>query len=234
MLPYLITSIREGIDDTLHELVLPKSLKAVELSELHLGRRPPVVKSLAAVAAAGPTAEPSRGCLVQLEIEWEAPDASATLAFRLANVASTPKLLLRRPRLRGTLRLHWEWIRQEPYVGIVRVAFVRAPDVADVALEPLGTLDVTTLPGLGTWIREQLNSAILSSVCLPNWVESDVRLTLVKSRERKAAAAAAAAGAVAAVVAGTSPEQHAVRSGDVSGDVSDDVSGDASAGEGAT
>ena len=143
--------MREDIEATLQELALPRSLRAIELSDLNLGRRPPTVHSLAAVSAAGPTSGPTSGCLAQVDVEWEAPEASATLAFRLSNVASMPKLRLCRARLRGTLRLHWEWLRDEPYVGVVRFAFVRAPEVADVALEPLGTLDVTTLPGLGTW-----------------------------------------------------------------------------------
>ena len=49
------------------------------------------------------------------------------------------RLRLRRARIRGLLRLHWEWIGTEPHVGVVRFAFVRPPEVADVALEPLGS-----------------------------------------------------------------------------------------------
>ena len=47
----------------------------------------------------------------------EAPDASATLVFRLANVQSQPRLRVRRARLRATIRLHFEWIEEAPYIG---------------------------------------------------------------------------------------------------------------------
>ena len=175
--PKMIESISEEMKATIEELALPKSLKAIELSELHLGSRPPFIRSLASAVAPGPTVGPTAGCVTQVELEWEAPDASATLTFMLSNVASRPKLRLRRVQLRGTLRLHWEWIEGDPFIGTLRFAFVRPPEVANVALEPLGSIDVTTLPGLGTWIRDALNSALLASACLPNWIETDMRIS---------------------------------------------------------
>ena len=109
----------------LAELEMPiKSLRAVELTEIQLGDRPPTVRSLACRPANGPTGVVSDGCLLQAELEWEAPDFRATLAFRLANVASAPKLRLKRARLRGTLRLHYgEYQRSPERLGALSAAF---------------------------------------------------------------------------------------------------------------
>ena len=72
------------------------------------------------------------GCVLQLEIEWEAPLASATFSFQLVNVASQPRVRLRRLRLRGTVRLQWEWRASHPHIGRLRCAFVRPPEVAQL------------------------------------------------------------------------------------------------------
>jgi hypothetical protein len=97
-------------------------------------------------------------------------------AAALRSHCTQPRLRIRRARLRATLRMHWEWVQGEPFVGAVRVAFVKPPDVASFALEPLGTLDVTTLPGLGAWLRDAFNTKLLQSMCLPNWLATDMRL----------------------------------------------------------
>lgn len=164
----------QAIAETLELLELPKSMRSIRLVQLQLGPRPPTLRSLAAAAAVGPTPHPGPGCMLQTEVEWIAPGTSATLAFQLANVASQPRLRVRRLRLRGTLRVHWEWIAEYPYVGRVRYAFVRPPEVSDVALEPIGTLDVTSLPGVGAWIRDALRSSLATSACLPNWLETNL------------------------------------------------------------
>ena len=93
----------------------------------------------------------------------------------MANVASAPKLRLRRPSLRGTLRVQWELIPDEPYIGRVRFCFLKPPAV-DVAVEPLSVVDVTSLPGIGHWIRYVLRDNLIATACHPNWVETDMRL----------------------------------------------------------
>ena len=175
IVPYLTESAVDEIEATLDDLILPKSIKAISLDDLQLGPRPPLIRSLAAAPAPSlsrPTA--NGGCVAQLEIEWEAPDAYASLAFRLANVQSQPRLRLRRARLRGTVRVHFEWLRGYPYVGCVRFTFVKPPEISDFALEPLGNIDVTVLPGIGSWIRALVASA-LKFATMPNWVETDMR-----------------------------------------------------------
>ena len=215
--PYLLSCIRREMDATLKELPLPKSLKSIELADLYLGRRPPSIRSLAAVPADGPTREITSGCLLQAEVDWEAPDASATLTFKLSNVATMPSLRVRRVRLRGTLQLHWEWLTHERWtpddqlVGTLRFAFVRPPEVADFALEPMGSIDVTTLPGLGAWVKDSLNSAIIGQATIPNWVETDMRidvqtLAALAAIKAEAAAAAAAAAQVSKMVAAETPQ----------------------------
>ena len=93
----------------------------------------------------------------------------------MANVQSLPKLRLRRPSLRGTLRVEWEWIPEEPYIGRIRFCFLKPPAV-DVAVEPLSVVDVTSLPGIGHWIRHALRDNLIATACHPNWVETDMRL----------------------------------------------------------
>ena len=46
----------------------------------------------------------------------------------------------------------------------------------------------------GPFVKEMMNSALLASVCLPNWLETDVRLT----RAQAAAAPVPAAGPMTA------------------------------------
>lgn len=182
---YVTATAREAIDASLTELdaSLPKSLKAIRLQDLQLGAHPPVVRSVAAVGTPGPAPRSRDGCALQAEIEWEAPYASATLAFRMANVASQPRLRLRRARLRGTIRLHWEWIDEHPWVGRVRATFVRRPEVGDFAIEPLGTIDVTALPGIGQWLRESMRDCIFSYATMPHWVECDLRTSTAQFAE---------------------------------------------------
>jgi len=169
----------------LHSPALASCLAQVRLQDLSLGSRPPFVRSVACIASAGPSPQPRDGCTAQADVDWEAPTACATLAFQLANVASQPRLRLRRARLRGTVRLHWEWIPTYPYIGRLKCSFVRPPEVSDIAVEPLGNVDVTSLPGIGTLVRDGIRESIHTQLCLPQWVETDVRTT--------AAAAAAAA-----------------------------------------
>jgi len=182
---YVTELARETIDASLVELELPKTFRSVRLQDLSLGSRPPFVRSVACIASAGPSPQPRDGCTAQADVDWEAPTACATLAFQLANVASQPRLRLRRARLRGTVRLHWEWIPTYPYIGRLKCSFVRPPEVSDIAVEPLGNVDVTSLPGIGTLVRDGIRESIHTQLCLPQWVETDVRTT--------AAAAAAAA-----------------------------------------
>jgi len=54
---------------------------------------------------------------------------------------------------------------------------VRPPEISDVAVEPIGSIDVTMLPGVGTWIRDALRESIAAKACLPRWVETDLRAT---------------------------------------------------------
>ena len=200
---------REALEGTLATLTLPKTFRSVKLIELNLGRRPPLLRSVACVACAGPPPASRDGCTLQAELEWEAPQATATLAFQLANVASQPRLRLRRARLRGTVRLHWEWVPDYPYIGRLRATFVSPPEVTNLSIEPLGTVDVTALPGIGAWLRESLRVSIETQLCLPSWVQTDVRVSAaavekLKSAqiiraflaEQRAEAAAAAAAAV--------------------------------------
>ena len=128
---YVQERASEAIDASLAELdaTLPRGLKGIRLQELSLGPNPPVVRSVAAVRTPGPPPHARDGCALQAEVEWDAPLASATLLFRMTNVASQPRLRLRRARLRGTVRLHWEWIEAYPWVGRVRTTFVRRPEV---------------------------------------------------------------------------------------------------------
>ena len=190
IVPYLTESAVDEIEATLDDLILPKSIKAISLDDLQLGPRPPLIRSLAAAPAPSlsrPTA--NGGCVAQLEIEWEAPDAYASLAFRLANVQSQPRLRLRRARLRGTVRVHFEWLRGYPYVGCVRFTFVKPPEISDFALEPLGNIDVTVLPGIGSWIRDALVASALKFATMPNWVETDMRAPSRVPKKRSSPAA---------------------------------------------
>jgi hypothetical protein len=210
---------REALEGTLATLTLPKTFRSVKLIELNLGTRPPLLRSVACVACAGPPPAPRDGCALQAELEWEAPQASATLAFQLANVASQPRLRLRRARLRGTVRLHWEWVPDYPYIGRLRATFASPPEVTNLSIEPLGTVDVTALPGIGAWLRESLRVSIETQLCLPSWVQTDVRVSaaaveklksaqiiraFLAEQRAEAAAAAAAAGAGDAAAGATS------------------------------
>lgn len=125
LMSYLTTSVFEEVSAQLDELVLPKSLRAIHLLDLQLGPRPPTIRSLSATPALGPSPNPRDGCMAQAELEWEAPDASATLSFRLANVQSQPRLRVRRARVRVTVRMHFEWLAESPYVGRIRFALVK-------------------------------------------------------------------------------------------------------------
>ena len=173
--PLLTERVYESLALTFAELELPKTLKAITLLDLHLGDRPPMVLTAAAAGGAGPPGSVGPGCAGQVDFVWEAEDASLTLGFAMANVASQPRLRLRRLSMRGTARLHWEWTPSYPYVGKVRFCFLRPPQI-DVALEPLTGIDVTTLPGVGHWIRYALRDAIVACACHPYWVETDLRL----------------------------------------------------------
>ena len=197
--PYLEMTIFEEIVAQFEELspYLPKSLRAVQLLDLGLGPQPPHIRSLAAVSA---PFDGHDGGVLQAELEWEGPDASATLAFRLANVQSQPRLRLRRARLRAAVRLHFEWLDQEPYVGRVRFSFARSPDISEFALEPIGSLDVTTLPGIGPSIRDALRTSLLDLYVLPKFKETDMR---EPTRKQKAAMMAAATASMSAPHAGT-------------------------------
>eukprot|EP00966_Prymnesium_polylepis_P069601 1618455-Prymnesium_polylepis.1 len=154
---------------------LPKSLRGVSIDHCDLGAQPPFFVSCGASAGTAPPPLLGPGCVLQVELVWESTAAELTLAFQMANVASNPKLRLRRPSLRGTLRLQWEWIREHPYVGRVRFCFVKPPTV-DVAVEPLSVVDVTSLPGIGHWIRYALRDNLIQTACYPNWVETDMRV----------------------------------------------------------
>ena len=85
--------------------------------------------------------------------------------------------------------MQWEWdpYLANPYhVGRVRLCFVSPPD-ATASMEPLGSLDVTQLPGLGHWLRFVLKDSVNAVATHPNWLETDLRL----SSSRTTAAAAA-------------------------------------------
>jgi len=221
---YTAEVAREALEGTLATLTLPKTFRSVKLIELNLGTRPPLLRSVACVACAGPPPAPRDGCALQAELEWEAPQASATLAFQLANVASQPRLRLRRARLRGTVRLHWEWVPDYPYIGRLRATFASPPEVTNLSIEPLGTVDVTALPGIGAWLRESLRVSIETQLCLPSWVQTDVRVSaaaveklksaqiiraFLAEQRAEAAAAAAAAGAGDAAAGATSTSTRA-------------------------
>ena len=119
--------------------------------------------------------------------------------------------------------MQWEWdphLANPYHVGRVRLCFVTPPD-ATASMEPLGSLDVTQLPGLGHWLRFVLKDSVnavatrassalplplpLTLLTLPlplptnrdqvathpNWLETDMRLS---SSGATAAAAAATPG----------------------------------------
>eukprot|EP00908_Phaeocystis_cordata_P013662 Transcript_24725.p1 GENE.Transcript_24725~~Transcript_24725.p1 ORF type:complete len:548 (-),score=116.38 Transcript_24725:478-2121(-) len=178
--PLLQRAICDEIAATLQELPLPRSLRAVHLSHLELGAQPPLL--LAAACAPLPRGAPFEraGCEAQLSLIWEVEAAFATLTFLPANVASQPRLRFARPRLRGTLHVQWEWLpfpaNPYPYVGRVRLCFVGPPE-AHASIEPLGSLDVTQLPGLGHWLRFVLKDSINAVATHPNWLETDMRLS---------------------------------------------------------
>ena len=47
--------------------------------------------------------------------------------------------------------------------------------MADFAVEPLGSVDVTALPGVGQFVRDALRDTLTLYACMPNWVETDVK-----------------------------------------------------------
>ena len=173
--PYLTTYLCSQLQLTFDETEMPKSLRGLSVADLQLGQQPPLVLHAAASAGTALPRSLRNGCSLQLDVEWEAPDASLTLGFRMANVASTPYLRLRRPSVRGTIRLEWEWIPEHPFVGRIRVCFLRPPTM-DVALEPLSVIDVTSLPGVGQWIKYTLRDNVITNAVFPNWYETDMRL----------------------------------------------------------
>ena len=131
---------------------------------------------------------PARRCC-----KIDAPDAHLELEFRFANIASRPRLRISRPRLRGTLRLHWEWISEYPYVGRVRWTFLRPPTV-DAGLEPLGGVDVTQLPAVGPFIFSTMRSVPSPSAAHDEWalvvcrsapLGSVFRITAMPARRRQ-------------------------------------------------
>ena len=62
-----------------------------------------------------------------------------------------------------------------PHIGRIRFSFARPPEVSDIAVEPIGSVDVTALPGVGAWVRGVLQESLGSNMCLPHWVEVDMR-----------------------------------------------------------
>ena len=70
---------------------------------------------------------------------------------------------------------------------------------------------MTTLPGLGAWVKDSLNSAIIGQATIPNWVETDMRidvqtLAALAAIKAEAAAAAAAAAKVSKMGAAGTPQ----------------------------
>jgi hypothetical protein len=196
--PYLTEKIEQEIKAGLLTLDLPRNIRKIALVGLELGDIPPLLLAASAAGGDGPPPDPRAGGALQLSLDWSAPRASATLAFTLANgLASQPTLRLRRPVLRGTLRVHWEWIEPYPYIGRVRFCFVTPPRT-QVSLEPLGTIDVTQLPAVGPWVNSMLAGSLKEKLCYPSWVETDMRIGVYAEATVAAAAAAAAVAAVAA------------------------------------
>ena len=176
--PLLEKSLRDEICASLAELPLPRSLRSVRLADLSLGTGPPLLRAVACAPLPRGAPFPGAGCEAQLDLEWEDESASATFVFMPANVVSQPRLRCARPRLRGTLHVQWEWLpypsNSYPHVGRVRVCFVSPPE-ARATIEPLGSLDVTQLPGLGHWLRFALRDSVNAVVTHPNWLETDMR-----------------------------------------------------------
>ena len=182
--------LRESFRASLAELGdqdLPKTLQSVELVSLKLGPTPPRFTGAAAAAkpfvAAGGRAAAAAGCAMHFGVDWCDDDASATLAFTLASgLASRPHLIVRRLRLRGPMRVEWEWDRHSsaaaPYVGRIRFCFTREPEF-DSSFEPLGAVDLTQLPAIGAFVRDSLRAQLIASAVWPNWVETDWREYLV-------------------------------------------------------
>ena len=93
--------------------------------------------------------------------------------------------------------MQWEWdphLANPYHVGRVRLCFVTPPD-ATASMEPLGSLDVTQLPGLGHWLRFVLKDSVNAVATHPNWLETDMRLS--------------SSGATAAAAATPGPASHA-------------------------
>ncbi|KAL1525423.1 hypothetical protein AB1Y20_020282 [Prymnesium parvum] len=172
--PVLLQDIMRSTQQTFDEMKLPKPIKSISLKNLQLGPQPPFLVSCGAAAGTGPWAARRPGCVLQVELLWESATAEVTISVALANVASHPKLRLRRPSLRGTLRVQWEWIHDEPYIGMLRFCFIKPPRL-DIAVEPLSVVDVTSVPGIGQWVRDALREHLFTSVCYPNWVEIDMQ-----------------------------------------------------------
>ena len=100
--------------------------------------------------------------------------------------------------------MQWEWdphLANPYHVGRVRLCFVTPPD-ATASMEPLGSLDVTQLPGLGHWLRFVLKDSVNAVATHPNWLETDMRLS--SSGATAAAAATPASHAEPLQVVGAS------------------------------
>ncbi|RKP02698.1 hypothetical protein CXG81DRAFT_10460, partial [Caulochytrium protostelioides] len=175
--PGLSATIKALVDDVL-VASKPGFIEDLRLTQFTLGTEAPRIELI----RTHPGSDKPESMYMEWELNFQPTDEDRPGAMSAIEItakvgkgfASIPiPVLLKEVSFSGRLEVHLTFSHDFPHIKTVKVGFVEKP-LINFILRPLKSMDIMDLPGLNTFIHDQINWQLSANLVHPNFITLDV------------------------------------------------------------